>query len=745
MSSGTQESSNPQTTAAEDETSKRNTDCVYFLASPLTCKKGSECEFRHSEEARMNPRDCWYWMNSNCLNPKCPFRHPPLDGLLGAAATTSTRSSMTPSLAAAPMQIPTAYNPVSNVGKQMNPHTQATPCYYFQKGLCLKGDRCAFLHEVFADNSTLQTPAAKVANSVSEPQIPKKVGAGLQRCSMQQQKIQQGNFVKPLELNPKVKPSENNDFAPIKYGTDVKRSVPQVVNSFREELPRYKPPNSRTVISADAVSRTHRSRQAYPMDYQTFQNGKEPDEFLSESSPGFDVLVDDELRDSDYYGNEDDFGRMASHEGRRVNSVNELDHRRSSDYSSVSKFDQEAYNGSRGFDLYGRVQDKFLQEQRRPSSERVSEMPVLPERRGSSRARSPNQIDRSDLRYRLAKQRKVDGSRSAVSPDRRGEFYKRDDRDRDRSYGDDRSRDHPRRNPRESSVISNRLQGRIQIPGRSPSDNRYNDSIQEREMDRERHRGRSSPPSRLPTSSIPGRLQDRIKQRMRFTADDRSFRTPPVRMDEADNGTLNFAGPKRLAELKGPKVSDENHWKNKETRKLVSYHESDGALSFDGPKPLNVILKRKREEGNSGSGDDPVSANKEESRGRRGELQFTSSRSSRTAENQSSMPSREEDAEEEEEGLISAEGDAVVHEAHSFEPKGVELQDVEHEMMTDKLEDQVFESYDQRDGESDYRPVDGGVDFKTEEDDVDAEAEADEDFSDDDGDDFAKRIGVMFS
>lgn len=38
--------------------------------------QGNECDFRHSDNARMNPRDCWYWLNSNCLNPKCPFRHP---------------------------------------------------------------------------------------------------------------------------------------------------------------------------------------------------------------------------------------------------------------------------------------------------------------------------------------------------------------------------------------------------------------------------------------------------------------------------------------------------------------------------------------------------------------------------------------------------------------------------------------------------------------------------------------------
>ncbi|KAM2071910.1 hypothetical protein ACFX1X_040800 [Malus domestica] len=64
------------------------------LASPLTCKKGSECEYRHSEYARINPRDCWYWLNGSCLNLKCAFRHPPLDGLLGSPAANSAGSSL---------------------------------------------------------------------------------------------------------------------------------------------------------------------------------------------------------------------------------------------------------------------------------------------------------------------------------------------------------------------------------------------------------------------------------------------------------------------------------------------------------------------------------------------------------------------------------------------------------------------------------------------------------------------------
>lgn len=38
--------------------------------------QGSECEYRHSDGARVNPRDCWYWFNGSCLNSKCSFRHP---------------------------------------------------------------------------------------------------------------------------------------------------------------------------------------------------------------------------------------------------------------------------------------------------------------------------------------------------------------------------------------------------------------------------------------------------------------------------------------------------------------------------------------------------------------------------------------------------------------------------------------------------------------------------------------------
>ncbi|KAK4786151.1 hypothetical protein SAY86_002840 [Trapa natans] len=107
----------------DEEMLKRRTDCVFFLASPLTCKKGVECEYRHSEIARLNLRDCWYWLAGNCLNPACGFRHPPLD-LHNEAMLESSVSHQS-----------------SSTVKKTN-----APCYFYYNGFCNKGNTCHFSH-----------------------------------------------------------------------------------------------------------------------------------------------------------------------------------------------------------------------------------------------------------------------------------------------------------------------------------------------------------------------------------------------------------------------------------------------------------------------------------------------------------------------------------------------------------------------------------------------------------------------
>ncbi|XP_078448506.1 CCCH-type zinc finger family protein [Wolffia australiana] len=140
-----------ETSRASGEAVKKNIDCIYFLASPLTCKKGSECEFRHAEAARANPRDCWYWLNGNCLNPKCLFRHPPLESTF---PVIPDQTSATAHLSGGKLK---------------------TPCYYFQKGCCLKGDKCPFSHgPQAANNPNPAAPAAKAFLSKQEPANPSK-------------------------------------------------------------------------------------------------------------------------------------------------------------------------------------------------------------------------------------------------------------------------------------------------------------------------------------------------------------------------------------------------------------------------------------------------------------------------------------------------------------------------------------------------------------------------------------------
>ncbi|KAK9106418.1 hypothetical protein Syun_022429 [Stephania yunnanensis] len=588
--------------AVEDEAVKRNTDCVYFLASPLTCKKGSECEYRHSEEARINPRDCWFWTNSGCLNPKCPFRHPPLDALLGGSAATSGKPSLPaqPTVPPAQFYAPNAYG--YNTGKQ------ATLCYYFQKGHCLKGDRCLFMHGPQpVDGTTPQPPVPPKAQSVAGTQNARKDLVEPKR-NAQLTKLPQASVFKPVQVVPPAKAFTKAE-APVVENGKVTEKVMLVRAPFDDEPPRYKQSNVPSVIGGNPMLRPHRSRQTQPLDERNLRNGKEPDEFLRESSPGFDVLVDNDLQDADYYQNEDKFGRSMGHDERQLNSQNEFEYIPSvvADYNSIPKYDRETLNDPRVYEQYGRVKDQHGREQRRASSERASAGSYLSERRGFARADSPDQFDESDLRHRLSKQRRVGESRSAVSSDRRADAYRRDDRG---LRGEDqRYRVH-------ESSRSNRLQGRLSHFGRSSPEGDQNDSYSSREADRRRNWGRTSPGRQI-AASHQGRLQDRLKRRLEddTISEGRSLRGSIfVGEDNAD-----FVPPKSLSELRGSKVSSagdrrqvmsqelapSRELRNARLGRVGGLQESENSLSFEGPKSLSEILKRKRgEKAAAASGND---------------------------------------------------------------------------------------------------------------------------------------------
>jgi len=78
---------------------KKLTDCYWFLQDQ--CKKGESCEYRHSQGAHDNPTTCKFWLQNQCTDKDCKFRHPS-----GVKA----------------------------------------PCVFFAQGKCLRGDACPYLH-----------------------------------------------------------------------------------------------------------------------------------------------------------------------------------------------------------------------------------------------------------------------------------------------------------------------------------------------------------------------------------------------------------------------------------------------------------------------------------------------------------------------------------------------------------------------------------------------------------------------
>ncbi|KAJ6351140.1 hypothetical protein OIU78_007132 [Salix suchowensis] len=634
---------NANVTSVEDEALKRNTDCVYFLASPLTCKKGSECEYRHSEYARVNPRDCYFWLNGNCLNPKCGF------------------SSSSPGWL--------VWNPSNS------------------------------LFWIFLATITCCCGTCLTCFSQS-----RKTGSPLHF-------LPAGNVCKRLLVAFK---------SVLKNIRFHKQKISKVV-----EAPSAAKPVSRAEIvhsrnSAGVV------RSAVP-----------PKSMDGSPLPGFDVLVDNELRDSDYYHGEEQLGRTTENEGRNLNSVDEFDTGHSADYGLLPD-DREMYLDPRGYVSYELTPGQHAWEQHRVSSERMLMAQAHPERRGYSKADSPEHTVESDLRYRLMKQRRGNGLRSVVSND----FVPENHVD-DRGYRGSSQRD-SHHLPSHESSISSRLRGRIKLPGRST--NNGGDVRSEREIDRGRNRGRLSPVS-SPVPSQQGRLWDRMKARVEEDYNEgRSFRGPQVRRELMDDISTDFAGPKRLAELKGGKSSEGKLQHSLGKRKYSEDNpSSDADLSFEGPMPLSEILKRKREGGAaaSGSGISPVIKDNKESKqsliinsNKKAELQ--GGISSVSKDDNSSQMLKNKEPKFASDGAIGTEEEniEIAHGQSSQLPIPSENETEDVIIADDGMEDHEYE------GNYEYEQVDEGEYNYEEGENIDGEEEYEDE---EDGEDFAKKIGVVIS
>lgn len=621
-----------------------------------------------------------------------------------------------------------------------NSGKQAVPCIFFQKGLCIKGDKCAFLH---GPNTTVnKAPQPTATAPVTEPSTLKKATSVFQKFA-QEQKVPPANAPKAVLVRPEAnKPTHKGETAFARNAAGNERNAPPP-SGTDDEFPRYKATNVPPVINGNTLNRSNRLHQAHALDDQSFQHGKDADEFMRESSPGFDVLVDDELRDSDYYHDEDQYGRTRGHEGRDLNSVNEYDIGRSVDYSSLTEMGRETFRDPRGYDIgsYDHIsmQGQYAWEQRMAASDRVLVGGSSnQERRSYSKSETHNQINESDLRYRLSKHRRANGLRSVVSPD-----YAPDNQIEEQSHRSSTRRDSHHLASQESS-LSGRLRGRIKLPRRSPVSG--SDLRSERDLDRGRNWGSVSPGR--PQSSQQGRLRDRIKGRVEdgYNNGGRNFRGPRMmRREMMDDGDGDFAGPKSLSELKGGKNAESKEQQSLRKRKSLEDHQQpDSGLSFDGPMPLSEILKRKRGAGAATSVSTGISsANMEVNDQKESQGSLVGSSNNTAAQSAVSTVPKEVCNNKEAGSVKETEvNNEVTHDKSTQLPNASELEAEDGMIAEEGIEDHDLEADDQRDGEYEYEQGDEG-EYNYEE---GENAEGEEEYlEDDDGDDFAKKIGVMFS
>lgn len=447
------------------------------------------------------------------------------------------------------------------------PIKQGVPCIFFQKGYCLKGDWCPFVH----GPNPLSNKASFIPEAASaEPATSNKAFIGADKFT-QEKKVGPNDVAKPMKVPFQTKSCIEVERAPPRMEA-IKWRTPQ---ASVHELPELK--------NAGAVGNGYpRVQQPRLLDEPGSMNNKDAEEVSREPSPGFDVLVDDERRDG-YYPSEDQYGMSREHE-----TGNNYETGHSSDYNRISDIANERYQDTLAYGSHDRFRDQYAWEHG-ASSERKQGC-SFNERRPYSRTDSRGQVDELDLRHRLSKNKRANGLRSVINHE-----HARDRHSEDRRHqGSRRDEQHF---PRQENSVSSRLRGRIRLPGRSSSPTDKDDIV------RSNDRRRSSPVKPI-LSSQQGWVLDRIKGRGEdsYTNGGKSYRGMHPRRDALNDESANFAGPKSLSELKNKKNGDRGGYPlmdqqllGKRKHLMPEEHKTSGDdASFEGPKPLQEILKRKR-------------------------------------------------------------------------------------------------------------------------------------------------------
>ncbi|CAN6457244.1 unnamed protein product [Victoria cruziana] len=542
----------------EDDFLKRNTDCVYFLASPFTCKKGGQCEFRHSERARMNPRDCWFWLEGNCLNPHCAFRHPPLD------AWTETSSEYLPAL-----QLP----PLAKISKS------SIPCYFYSSGHCIKGDQCPFLH----DQNGIQ-PSEKLAKTVEGNTD--KLARVAESNTAGHQLENKAPIITSTEPDSSNRPNRSSISAKVLH-----TSCPQERDIHDDGVSNSEHCSSPQACAPEAeVSTIRSSKSLLPEedDYVSLQpdlledseghmmNGTEREEWW-ESSPGLDVLVDDE---SEFLGHEEDVKYTLLHD-RGIDQFHRLllQH----DYEDAGRFEHhpevELPRRHVTFDGYEAMESNYyvsdsMQRTAMRFRVRMPEQLVSYGRKRAWQYETERGYRKSiDLRDRLKKRRTDYGRFGHYSGDHPHLLHKG-------GTGKGQRRRHILEQNHERMLSHVAKDRKVQ----------YSNAAS-RSRDNNGHGRSTSAKSR----HVKGPDRERMKRKTNFTVRSEVARGQGQNDNWSIRETNGFDGPKSLSQIKEEKKKareSEEGLKSMEQKNCLNGRR-DTSHRFQGPKSLNELIKDK--------------------------------------------------------------------------------------------------------------------------------------------------------
>ncbi|CAN0900260.1 Zinc finger CCCH domain-containing protein 17 [Linum grandiflorum] len=421
--------------------------------------------------ARLNPRDCWFWLSGTCLNPTCAFRHPPLE----MPAETPSESGGTPS------QAPQSTNKPS------------VPCFFYFQGFCGKGDKCAFSH-----SPDCSTPPAKsfkapsTTNSDVHPVENNNKNSTGNKTAATPTEARHNPFVTPKKPSVQVK-LQVQQLVP---KTVVHNPTPQIAASNGEGSGVI---GSDTVLPSENYNEEDRSNMGANQNSEDHVDDRVEPEERWESSPGFDVLVDDEEENHRHYEDEQEYMAALDREQRE----------------SDNRFAEYGFEGSvRHEEPLGYSQSREM-----------------------------------DLRDHLRKRRAVDAEPFTRSSRRRS--------------GD---------RPYEQHGLSERLRGRLASEvGRTEDYGMHSNGRRRHDRPREYRERRPFIPSEV--------------RRRPFTRERRS-----------SEACGEFSAPKSLAEIREEKRrAEENGYQNERDEEMGGMESA----KFDGPRPLNEILKEKKKLGSS--------------------------------------------------------------------------------------------------------------------------------------------------